>query len=98
MVHIKVNKTNENTLFQKIIKLVQNAQEEKPPAHLFIERVENSYVIAVLVASGLMMFLPHFIFGWSWNETIYRAFVLFVVVYICSFVAYTMTSIFSYIF
>lgn len=95
MVHIKVNKTNENTLFQKIIKLVQNAQEEKPPAHLFIERVENSYVIAVLVASGLMMFLPHFIFGWSWNETIYRALVLLVVASPCALVASTMPAILS---
>src|SRR5699024_4381735 len=95
MVHIKVNKTNENTLFQKIIKLVQKAQEEKHPAHLFIERVENSYVIAVLVASGLMMFLPHFIFGWSWNETIYRALVLLVVASPCALVASTMPAILS---
>lgn len=95
VVRVKVNKTNENTLFQKIIKLVQNAQEEKPPAHLFIERVENSYVIAVLVCSGLMMFLPHFLFGWSWNETIYRALVLLVVASPCALVASTMPAILS---
>ncbi|MEN1968561.1 heavy metal translocating P-type ATPase [Lentibacillus sp. N15] len=95
VVQIKVNKTNENTLFQKIIKLVQSAQEEKPRAHLFIERVENSYVIAVLVASGLMMFLPHFLFGWSWNETIYRALVLLVVASPCALVASTMPAILS---
>src|SRR5699024_5183805 len=78
-----------------IIKLVQSAQEEKPPAHLFIERVENSYVIAVLAASGLMMFLPHFLFGWTWNETIYRALVLLVVASPCALVASTMPAILS---
>ncbi|WP_404454993.1 heavy metal translocating P-type ATPase [Oceanobacillus kapialis] len=95
VVHVKVTKTNEQTLFQKIIKLVQSAQEEKPPAHLFIERVENYYVIAVLAASGLMMFLPHFLLGWSWNETIYRALVLLVVASPCALVASTMPAILS---
>lgn len=95
VVHVKVSKTNENTLFQKIITLVQNAQEEKPPAHLFIERLENAYVMVVLIGSGLMMFLPHYLFGWSWNETIYRALVLLVVASPCALVASTMPAVLS---
>lgn len=95
VIHVKVSKTNENTLFQKIIKLVQNAQEEKPPAHLLIERLENTYVMVVLIGSGLMMFLPHYLFGWSWNETIYRALVLLVVASPCALVASTMPAVLS---
>lgn len=94
-VHVKVTKTNENTLFQKIIALVQRAQDEKPPSHLLIERLENSYVLAVLLCSGLMMFLPHYLFGWTWNETIYRALVLLVVASPCALVASTMPAVLS---
>lgn len=94
-VQIKVTKTSENTLFQKIISLVQHAQDEKPPSHLLIERLENSYVMAVLICSGLMMFLPHYIFGWTWNETIYRALVLLVVASPCALVASTMPAVLS---
>lgn len=95
VIHVRVSKTNENTLFQKIIKLVQNAQEEKPPAHLLIEKLENTYVMVVLIGSGLMMFLPHYLFGWSWNETIYRALVLLVVASPCALVASTMPAVLS---
>ncbi|HET7580128.1 MAG TPA: heavy metal translocating P-type ATPase, partial [Bacillales bacterium] len=95
VVQVEVTKTSEDSLFQKIIALVQNAQEEKPPSHLFIEKLENSYVMGVLICSGLMMFLPHYLFGWSWNETIYRALVLLVVASPCALVASTMPAVLS---
>jgi Cd2+/Zn2+-exporting ATPase len=94
-VQVKVAKTSDDTLFQKIIALVQQAQDEKPPSHLFIERLESTYVKIVLVCSGLMMFVPHFLFGWPWNETIYRALVLLVVASPCALVASTMPAVLS---
>ncbi|HET7616788.1 MAG TPA: heavy metal translocating P-type ATPase [Bacillales bacterium] len=94
-IQVKVTKTSDHSLFQKIITLVQNAQTEKPPSHLFIERLENTYVKVVLAASALMMFLPHFILGWTWNETIYRALVLLVVASPCALVASTMPAVLS---
>lgn len=94
-VQVRVTKTSEHSLFQKIITLVQHAQDEKPPSHLLIERLENSYVMNVLIVSGLMMFLPHYLFGWTWNETIYRALVLLVVASPCALVASTMPAVLS---
>lgn len=95
VIQVKVTKTSDDTLFQKIIALVQHAQNEKPPSHLFIERLESTYVKVVLVCSGLMMFVPHVLFGWSWNETIYRALVLLVVASPCALVASTMPAVLS---
>nr|WP_068672724.1 heavy metal translocating P-type ATPase [Oceanobacillus sp. Castelsardo] len=75
------------TLFQKIIKMVQHAQEEKSPSQLFIERFEGTYVNIVLISVAIMMFLPYFVFGWSLSDSIYRALVLLVVASPCALVA-----------
>ena len=45
---IKVTKLSTDTIFQKIINLVQTAQSEKSPSQLFIERFEGTYVKAVV--------------------------------------------------
>ncbi len=42
-----------------------------------------------------MMFLPHFVFNWSWQETFYRAMVLLVVASPCALVASIMPATLS---
>lgn len=79
-------KPNE-TLFQKIIQLVQTAQEEKSPSQLFIEKFESIYVYSVLLLVIIMMFLPYLLFDWTLTESIYRAMVLLVVASPCALVA-----------
>ncbi len=92
---VEVTKHNEDTLFQKIIQLVQSAQSEKSPSQLFIERFEGKYVKVVLIVVFLMLFVPHFAFGWSWNETFYRAMILLVVASPCALVASIMPATLS---
>ncbi|MFL0363587.1 heavy metal translocating P-type ATPase [Pseudobacillus sp. 179-B 2D1 NHS] len=94
-IYIEVTKPASETLFQKIIQLVQSAQSEKSPSQLFIEKFEGKYVKIVLAAVGLMMFLPHFTLGWSWTETFYRAMVLLVVASPCALVASIMPATLS---
>lgn len=89
---IRVTKKQEETLFSRIIQLVQNAKSERSPSQLFIEKFEGTYVNVVLIVVLMMMFLPHFLFGWSWNETIYRAMVLLVVASPCALVASIMPA------
>jgi len=89
---MEMTKANEDTLFQKIINLVLSAQDEKSPAQQFIERFEGRYVKLVLVTVGLMMFLPHYLLGWDWNTTFYRAMVLLVVASPCALVAAIMPA------
>ncbi|ALS79367.1 ATPase [Planococcus kocurii] len=89
---IEMTKPSSETLFQKIIDLVQSAQSEKSPSQQFIERFEGRYVKAVLVGFVIMLFAPHYVFGWDWNTTLYRAMVLLVVASPCALVASIMPA------
>ena len=48
-IQMKMTKPSSETLFQKIITLVQSAQSEKSPSQQFIERFEGTYVKAVII-------------------------------------------------
>ncbi|MGE7665453.1 heavy metal translocating P-type ATPase [Ureibacillus composti] len=89
---INMTKPNTESLFQKIITLVQSAQSEKSPSQQFIERFEGIYVKFVLLAVVVMMFLPHYLLGWDWTTTFYRAMVLLVVASPCALVASIMPA------
>lgn len=89
---VEITKNSTDTLFQKIIQLVQSAQSEKSPSQLFIEKFEGTYVKVVLVVVVLMMFVPHFLLGWTWTETFYRAMILLVVASPCALVASIMPA------
>lgn len=92
---VSVTKRSEDSLFSKIVDLVQTAQSEKAPSQLFIERFERIYVKVVIGITLLMLFLPHYVFGWSWSDTIYRAMVMLVVASPCALVASTMPAVLS---
>lgn len=89
---MEMTKANSETLFQKIIQLVQSAQSEKSPSQQFIEKFEGTYVKFVLLGVAVMMFLPHFLLGWDWTTTFYRAMVLLVVASPCALVASIMPA------
>ena len=42
-----------------------------------------------------MLFVPHFVLGWSWTETFYRAMILLVVASPCALVASIMPATLS---
>lgn len=92
---VKITKNTNETLFQKIITLVQTAQSEKSPSQAFIEKFEGTYVKVVLSIVALLMVLPHFLFDWSWNETFYRAMIFLVVASPCALVASIMPATLS---
>ncbi len=92
---ISVLKEQHDTLFQRIIDLVTAAQDEKSTTQQFIEKFEGTYVRIVLIIVFFMLFLPHYTFGWSWQETWYRAMVLLVVASPCALVASIMPATLS---
>lgn len=91
-IQMEMTKPSSETLFQKIIQMVQNAQSEKSPSQQFIEKFEGTYVKIVLATVVIMMFLPHFLFDWDWTTTFYRAIVLLVVASPCALVASIMPA------
>ncbi|MGX7201019.1 cadmium-translocating P-type ATPase [Enterococcus plantarum] len=82
-----VSKNSEDTLFAKIIRLVNEAQNTPSQTASFIEKLENRYVKIVLIAIPLMILIPYLFLGWSWNESFYRGMVLLVVASPCALVA-----------
>ncbi|EIT86136.1 heavy metal translocating P-type ATPase [Fictibacillus macauensis ZFHKF-1] len=92
---VRVTKRSTETLFQKIIHLVQQAQQEKSPSQQFIESFEGKYVKGVLLFVALMMVVPHYLLEWSWETTFYHAIVLLVVASPCAVVASIMPATLS---
>lgn len=86
-VTMTVNKNSEDTLFAKIIRLVDEAQNTPSQTATFIEKLENIYVKVVLIAIPMMILIPYLFLGWSWNESFYRGMVLLVVASPCALVA-----------
>lgn len=91
-IEMEMTKPSTETLFHKIIQMVQEAQDAKSPSQQFIERFEGKYVKIVVAATILMMFVPHYLLGWTWEESIYRAIVLLVVASPCALMASIMPA------
>lgn len=89
---VRVSKKASETLFQKIISLVQTAQSEKSPSQLFIEKFEGAYVKGVLIAVAALIFVPQIFLNWSFSEAFYRAMVFMVVASPCALVASIMPA------
>lgn len=92
---VEITKHANETIFQKIIEMIQSAKDEKSPMQLFIERFESTYVNTVLIVVVIMMFVPYLLFGWTLTESIYRAMVLLVVASPCALVASIMPATLS---
>ncbi|ADU32348.1 heavy metal translocating P-type ATPase [Evansella cellulosilytica] len=92
---IEVSKRNADSLFHKMIKLVQQAKSERPPTQQWIEKIEGPYVLVVLTMVGIMLIVPYMFFDWSFTETFYRAMVLLVVASPCAVVASVMPALLS---
>ncbi|WP_238378852.1 heavy metal translocating P-type ATPase [Halalkalibacillus sediminis] len=92
---VEVKKDNQDSLFQKMIRLVQEAKSSRPPSQQLIEKIEGPYVMTVLIVVALMLTIPPFIFGTDFEQTFYRAMVLLVVASPCAVVASIMPALLS---
>lgn len=92
---IEVSRPGEATLFAKIIRLVQEAQSEKPVSQLFMERFERIYARVIILLCVLLIALPPLLLNWTWDETFYKAMVFLVVASPCALVASIMPAMLS---
>jgi len=86
-IEVKITKPSSETLFQKIIQMVQNAQSEKSPSQLFLEKYEGIYVKGVLIGTVVLVLVLALVFGWEWSRAIHRGIVMLVVASPCALVA-----------
>jgi len=90
---VEVTQENANSLFQKMIRLVEQAKSNRPPTQQFIEKVEGPYVSTVLALVAFMLVVPTFLFDAPFQDTFYRAMVLLVVASPCAVVASVMPAL-----
>ncbi|NOU80202.1 cadmium-translocating P-type ATPase [Paenibacillus sp. LMG 31459] len=93
--YIEVTKSAENTLFAKIIRMVEEAENEVPDSQRFIKRLESIYARVVVASTALLITLPPFLLDWSWNNTFYKAMVFLVVASPCALVSSIMPAMLS---
>ncbi len=93
--YVEVSQASESTLFAKIIRLVQEAQSEKPASQRFMERFERIYARAILLASALLVAVPPLALGIAWEQAFYKAMVFLVVASPCALVASIMPAMLS---
>lgn len=92
---IQVNRKRSETVIAKIIALVEEAQNSQTKTESFIQRVENRYVLLIVLAVPLSILFFHFGLSWTWNESIYRGVNLLVVASPCALVASSTPALLS---
>ncbi len=92
---VRVTKQAQDTTLARIIKLVEEAQEERAPTQRFLEAFEQYYTIGVIGAVALFILIPVLLLGQPFQPTFYKGMVLLVVASPCALVISTPASILS---
>jgi Cd2+/Zn2+-exporting ATPase len=92
---VRVTRPAGETMIARIIALVQEAQERRPPAQLFIEKFELRYANVVVLGAILFAIVPTTLMGWRFAEALYRAMVFLVVASPCALAASMMPALLS---
>lgn len=84
---MQVTVENKDTLFAKIINMVDEAQTRQSKTTTFIEKLENTYVKIVLVMVPVFIFFAYFVLGWDLQMAFYRGMILLTVASPCALLA-----------
>lgn len=88
---MEVTKENKDTVFSKILQLVNQNQDNQTKAASIIQKFEPKYVTVILIAIPLFMLLAPFLLDWTWSQSIYRGLVLLVAASPCALAAATVS-------
>ncbi len=92
---VKVTKAASDTTLARIIRLVGEAGENKPPTQRWVDGFAAIYTPAVFVLALLVALIPPLFFAQPWGFWIYRALVLLVIACPCALVIATPVGIVS---
>ncbi|MEK4948685.1 heavy metal translocating P-type ATPase [Carnobacterium sp. FSL W8-0810] len=88
---MEVTKETNDTVFSKILQLVNQNQENQTKASSIIQKFEPKYVKFVLIAIPLVILLAPLLFDLTWSQSIYRGLVLLVAASPCALAAATVS-------
>jgi Cd2+/Zn2+-exporting ATPase len=92
---VTVTRPAGDTILARMIQLVQEAQERRSPAQLFIERFERGYAKVVVAGAIAVVALPSLAHWWTFREALYRAMIFLVVASPCALAAAMMPTLLS---
>ncbi|MBW4598456.1 MAG: heavy metal translocating P-type ATPase [Calothrix sp. FI2-JRJ7] len=92
---VEVHQPPESSLIQRVIRLVEQAQNEAPASQLFIERFERAYAKVIILCGIVLMTVPSIFLNQDWETTIYRALIFLVVASPCALMAAIMPALLS---
>ncbi|GIO34242.1 MULTISPECIES: heavy metal translocating P-type ATPase [Paenibacillus] len=95
VLYIEVTQTSDATVFAKIIRLVEEAENEIPQSERFMQRFEGIYARIVVAVTLVIIFAAPFVLGWSFGMSFYKAMVFLVVASPCALVASIMPALLS---
>lgn len=84
---MEVTKDSQDTLFSKILQLVNQSQSNLTKTGTKIQQLEPLYVKSVLLIVPIFILVMPFIMGWDWYESFYRGMVFLTVASPCALAA-----------
>lgn len=94
-VEVKVTKTSKDSLFSRIITLIEKAQNARAETDTFIENFARYYTPVIVVISFLVATIPTLVFDLPFELWLYRAITLLVIACPCALVISTPVAIAS---
>lgn len=84
---MEVTKDSTDTVFAKILRMVNSTQNNMSQTATKIQKFEPTYVTAVLIIVPLFILSGPYIFNWTWAESFYRGMVFLTVASPCALAA-----------
>lgn len=92
-VKVQIHATTENSVLASIIKLVKDAQADKPPIQKLADKISSIFVPAVLAIAVITFLLSYFIFDLSVSKSIMHSIAVLVIACPCAMGLATPTAI-----
>ena len=92
---IKVTKGFQGTKISRVLKLIEEAQQQKAPSEAFVDRFAKIYTPTVFLLAIAVAIIPPLFFGGGADVWFYRALVLLVIACPCALVLATPISVVS---
>lgn len=88
---MEVTKVESDTVFAKILQLVNQNQSNRTKVASIIQRFEPRYVNFVLIGVFLLIVLTPLLANWSWEDSFYRGLVILIAASPCALAAATVS-------